>query len=234
MGLDIYFKKRKKFTDSKAYDSIVYFQEKWNGAFYDLSDDIYDLIGSTLVISVKREIVKDTLTPIFTKIKKEVDDILSNTSDINLIKSVYLEIPNSNQLIDKNGVYIGDENTFTINNDEKEVAYFRKVNFLLPFFNYQQNGSDVIIEKCLVENLVNLCNDVLKLYHKHKAGEFDKLFELRTFVSEHLPTTSGFFFGSTEYDENYFENVESVRDKFSNILDTFDWENEIFFMRCSW
>ena len=44
MGLDIYFKKRKKFADSKAYDSIVYFQEKWNSAFYDLSDDVYDLI----------------------------------------------------------------------------------------------------------------------------------------------------------------------------------------------
>jgi sugar-specific transcriptional regulator TrmB len=234
MGLDIYFKKRKKFTDSKAYDSIVYFQEKWNSAFYDLSDDIYNLIQNTFVISVKREIVKDALTPIFTKIKKEVDDILSNTSDTNLIKAVDVKIPNSNQLIDENGYYIGDENTFTINNEEKEIAYFRKVNFLLPFFNYQQNCSDVIIEKCLVENLVNLCNDVLKLYHKHKSGEIDK-FELRKFVSEYLPTTSGFFFGSTEYDElNYFKNVETVRDKFSNILDTFDWENETFFMRCSW
>lgn len=234
MGLDIYFKKRKKFEDIKAYDSIVYFQEKWNSAFYDLSDDMYDLIESTLVISVKRELVKDALTPIFTKIKKEVDDILSNTSDTNLINSVDVKIPNSKQLIDENGFYIGDENTFIINNDEKEIAYFRKVNFLLPFFNYQQNCSDVIIEKCLVENLVNLCNDVLKLYHKHKAGEFDG-FELRKFVSEHLPTTSGFFFGSTEYDElNYFKNVESVRDKFSNILDTFDWENETIFMRCSW
>lgn len=232
MGLDIYFKKRKKFTDRKAYDSIVYFQEKWNSAFYDI--DIYDLIENTFVLSVKREIAKDALTPIFTKIKKEVDDILSNTSDTNLIKAVDVKIPNSNQLIDENGYYIGDENTFTINNDEKEIAYFRKVNFLLPFFNYQQNCSDVIIEKCLVEDLVNLCNDVLKLYHKHKSGEIDK-FELRKFVSEYLPTTSGFFFGSTEYDElNYFKNVETVRDKFSNILDTFDWENETFFMRCSW
>ena len=42
MGLDIYFKKRKKFEDSKAYDSIAYFQEKWNSAFYDLSYDVYD------------------------------------------------------------------------------------------------------------------------------------------------------------------------------------------------
>lgn len=233
MGLDIYFKKRKKFADSKAYDSIVYFQEKWNSAFYDLSDDLYDLIQSTYVISTKREIVKDALTPIFTKIKEDVNDVLSTTSDTNLIKAVDVKIPNSKQLIDENGYYIGDENTFTINNDEKEIAYFRKVNFLLPFFNYQQNWSDVIIEKCLVENLVNLCNDILKLYHKHKVGEFDK-FELIKFVSEHLPTTSGFFFGSTEYDEYYFKNVESVRDKFSNILDTFDWENEIFFMRCSW
>ena len=85
----------------------------------------------------------------------------------------------------------------------------------------------------MVEDLVNLCNAILKLYHKHKVGELDE-FELRKFSSEHLPTTSGFFFGSTEYDEYYFKNVESVRDKFSNILDTFDWENETFFMRCSW
>ena len=234
MGLDIYFKKRKKFADSKAYDTIVYFQEKWHSAFFNLSDDIYDLIENTLVISVRRELVKDALTPIFTKIKQEVDDVLSITSDTNLIKAVDVKIPNSKQLIDENGFYIGYKGTFTINNDEKEVAYFRKVNFLLPFFNYQQNSSDIIIEKCLVENLVNLCNDVLKLYHKHKVGELDK-FELIKFVSEKLPTTSGFFFGPTEYNElNYFKNVESVRDKFSNILDTFDWENEIFFMRCYW
>lgn len=234
MGLDIYFKKRKKFADSKAYDSIAYFQEKWNSAFYDLSYDVYDLIENTLVISEKRELVKDALTPIFTKIKQEVDDVLSITSDTNLIKAVDVKIPNSKQLIDENGYYIGDENTFTINNDEKEIAYFRKVNFLLPFFRYQQNSSDVTIKKYMVEDLVYLCNAVLKRYHKHKAGEFDK-FELRKFVSEHLPTTSGFFFGSTEYDElNYFKNVESVRDKFSNILDTFDWENETIFMRCSW
>ena len=108
---------------------------------------------------------------------------MSITSDTNLIKAVDVKIPNSKQLIDENGYYIGDENTFTINDDEKEIAYFRKVNFLLPFFRYQQNSSDVTIEKYMVEDLVYLCNAVLKRYHKHKAGEFDK-FELRKFVSE--------------------------------------------------
>jgi len=37
-------------------------------------------------------------------------------------------------------------------------------------------------------------------------------------ASEHLPTTSGFFFGSTEYDEWYFQDLQSTVEIIDNAL----------------
>ena len=73
-----------------------------------------------------------------------------------------------------------------VNNPRVEIAYFCKVNFLIPFFDYGDNCSSIEIRKCQVEELVDNCNKVLD---NHDLAE------------ELLPTVCGFFFGSTDYDE---------------------------------
>jgi hypothetical protein len=81
------------------------------------------------------------------------------------------------------------------------LGYFRKVNFLVKFF--ESKGFDVdhqiplSFDKEIAEELLDICNQVLKDHSKAK---------------ELLPTMSGFFFGSTDYNEYYFKNVEFVRD----------------------
>lgn len=45
-----------------------------------------------------------------------------------------------------------------------------------------------------------------------------KVLKDKGLAEELLPTCAGFFFGSTTYDEDYFEDVKEVRDYVKNIL----------------
>ena len=82
-----------------------------------------------------------------------------------------------------------------------ELGYFRKVNFLVKFFESigldVKNQESLEITKEDVKELLQYCEDVLKDH---------------SLAKELLPTMEGFFFGNTEYDEDYFYNVEEVRD----------------------
>ena len=104
-------------------------------------------------------------------------------------------------------------------NPWKEVAYFRKVNFLIPFFGYEENCSNIEIDKYQVEDLIEACKEVLASHDK---------------ASFLLPTQAGFFFGSTDYDDWYFDDVESVKTTFESILEDFDQEEDILTMHCWW
>ena len=118
-------------------------------------------------------------------------------------------------------IYFHKKNTESVNNNEfNEVCYFRKVNFLLPFFNYGENTSDKEISKCEVEELIDACKKVLMKRDKN-------------FSAETLPTTSGFFFGSVIYDEYYYEDVASVLDKMNTLLKEWD-DTYKYYMHCWW
>lgn len=80
-------------------------------------------------------------------------------------------------------------------------AYFRKVNFIYAFFQ------DILVnECCLVRSsaiieLMDYCQDVLE-HHKTDADGGV------AYAEANLPTQAGFFFGSTDYDEWYFNDVK--------------------------
>lgn len=104
-------------------------------------------------------------------------------------------------------------------NPWNEVAYFRKVNFLIPFFGYEENCSNIEIDKYQVEDLIEACKEVLANHDK---------------ASSLLPTQAGFFFGSTDYDDWYFDDVQNVKEKFEEILADFDMDEDILLMHCWW
>ena len=92
----------------------------------------------------------------------------------------------------------------------KSEKYFRKVNFLIPFveskIGHELEDCEVVkLTKDNLESLVELCKEVLA--HHDKAEEL-------------LPTRDGFFFGGTEYDEWYFNDVQEVHDEVSDLLST--------------
>ena len=81
---------------------------------------------------------------------------------------------------------------------EPEVCYFRKVNLLFAYFENQglmidQHFAFMDKETCL--DIIDRCKRVLADHSL--AGEL-------------LPTQAGFFFGSTDYDEWYYHDVENV------------------------
>lgn len=95
--------------------------------------------------------------------------------------------------------------------DSIEINYFRKVNFLAYFFN-PRNCMPFEARKELLEDLKDRCNKVLQAKDAKVSQEL-------------LRTQEGFFFGSTEYDEDYYYEVQKVFDFLNELLPNFDFEN---------
>lgn len=78
-----------------------------------------------------------------------------------------------------------------------ENAYFRKVNFIYEYFRNLLEDECCKVSKNDIKALIDTCEDVLK----HKGDE--------DYAKLYLPTTSGFFFGSTDYDDWYWIAVKN-------------------------
>ena len=101
----------------------------------------------------------------------------------------------------------------------EDAGYWRKANAIHKWFvDKVQDGIDdckeydVSIEQ--LEELLDLCKEV------------DDNPEL---ANELLPTVDGFFFGSTEYDEYYFEDIKRTIDMLEEILNEEKDYNELDF-----
>lgn len=102
------------------------------------------------------------------------------------------------------------------------IGYFRKVNFLVKFFEERgfdvENQTPLEISKEQAEELLERCEEVLK--DNSKGPEL-------------LPTMSGFFFGNTDYNSYYYKDVKSVRDYIKETLlpefDTLKDDESIYF-----
>lgn len=93
--------------------------------------------------------------------------------------------------------------------DTEELAYFRKNNWLRKFIvdntDYEDDYDCVYLRvtRDLLKTLLNDINNVLD--NNSKAEEL-------------LPTQSGFFFGSTEYDRWYFNDLGNSKEKIQRII----------------
>ena len=104
----------------------------------------------------------------------------------------------------------------------EEVAYWRKANSIHKWFvdNCQDGVDDcrnAYVDREKLEELLELCKQV--------KADPDKAEEL-------LPTQSGFFFGSTGYDEWYFEDINNTIEMLEGILS--DETGDEFEYHSSW
>jgi hypothetical protein len=95
-----------------------------------------------------------------------------------------------------------------------EVGYFRKINFLVKYFETLGfNGGNLEpfnIKKEYIITLKDKCKYILK------ANElFD---DIKEEAEKVLPNTSGFCFGSTDYDEYYLKDIQEVYDYCNDTL----------------
>lgn len=90
---------------------------------------------------------------------------------------------------------------------DTELVYWRKANAIHKFFtdidDQYESCESIEVTKDILGDLLDRCTMVL---------------EDRSRADELLPTTSGFFFGSTEYDEWYFNKLEDTIKDITPIL----------------
>ena len=136
-----------------------------------------------------------------------------------------------------------------------EVAYWRKANQIHNWFvENVQNGIDDCgyyeVSRQELQELLGDCRDVLK-YAECELQEMDGGLERidgewkqtkimgrkiinKDIVSDILPTSSGFFFGSTEYDEWYLRDIENTIEQLNEVLNDTDFEKDAIFYTSSW
>lgn len=105
----------------------------------------------------------------------------------------------------------------------EEVAYWRKANHIHRWFvDNVQHGTDdcqeAYVDLDQLKALLAVCKEVLTDHSK---------------AAEVLPTQGGFFFGSTDYDDFYFRDIEYTVDVLQSVLAEPDGYGD-FYYRSSW
>ena len=107
----------------------------------------------------------------------------------------------------------------------EEVAYWRKANQIHNWF--VENIHNGIDDPCFTQevtnetlnDLYNLCLNVLTR-KDHPAGI--------------LPARPGCFFGSTEYDDFYYNEIDQTQSILASLLKNFNFETHYLLYQCSW
>lgn len=107
-------------------------------------------------------------------------------------------------------------------NVELTVAFWRKANQIHNWFVKNcQDGIDecqkTYVERKKLKELRDLCQHVISTRDTSK-----------------LETTSGFFFGSTNYDDHYFEDLADTAKMLDSILNNSKFDNWSFYYQSSW
>ena len=107
---------------------------------------------------------------------------------------------------------------------KEELGYWRKSNQIHSWFveNCQDGIDECQSSEVSREDLEELLELCYKVVHKKANPE------------EILPTTGGFFFGSTAIDAFYMEDIKSTISILERAIAKTDWEKEIVFYRASW
>jgi len=107
----------------------------------------------------------------------------------------------------------------------EQVAYWRKANAIHNWFvKHVQGGEDDcdVHREITAEDLLSLCNLCMIVKKEPKMAK------------TLLPTRSGFFFGDTEYDDWYMEDIDNTIEQIEKILEETDFSTEALYYVSSW
>lgn len=133
--------------------------------------------------------------------------------------------------LDKPNIHLVKPKIYTYENIDysyftifSEIGYWRKSNAIHDWFvkNVQDNIDDCgyyIVQKIKLEQLFSLCN---------------KIVDNILLGPDLLPTKSGFFFGGTEYDYYYIQDIKDTYHLLYKILNETDFEKNIILYHASW
>lgn len=130
--------------------------------------------------------------------------------DMHIVAKRYIHLTNDNDLANRIGKIIGSFSDQHLGNRiiglVFEIGYWRKANAIHRYFvNEFANGVDecqpIEVSRQGLDKLRDLCRAILVATNDGKNPEKG---------SDVLPTQEGFFFGSTEYDEGYIDDVKDT------------------------
>lgn len=109
----------------------------------------------------------------------------------------------------------------------EEIGYFRKVNFILNYFNISEdmNCRKVYITKEQLEQFIGDLDS--ELYRKCKYGYNEP-------ANEKLRTKHVFFGGSLDYDECYWNDIRYARDWANEAINDVDWDKDNVYIIAWW
>lgn len=116
--------------------------------------------------------------------------------------------------------------------EEFYEVYWRKANQVFRYLEKNigtiENCKEHVVPVDVVKNLLNTCIDV---FDKATDGTYVTNSE---YASQKLPTRSGYFFGSTEYNEYYVMEIKWTIEELTNALEVFDPERHEFVFWAWW
>lgn len=149
-----------------------------------------------------------------------------------------------------------NDHKYPHNQIHENVAYWRKANHIHKWFvdNIQDGEDDCGYHREVTERdlrrLLDICKVILdnvvlkegkvKNGYRFQNGKEIPIFEDGKVVlnpdlcSALLPTDDGFFFGSTDYDHWYVEDIKYTYETLAKVLEETDFETEMLFYRSSW
>lgn len=153
-------------------------------------------------------------------------------------------------------IYQNDPDHSMFKSVGEEIGYWRKANQIHDWFvKHCQDGVDdcgyhnEVTKEQLIE-LRDLCQDVIdnsklvsgsvKNGDEYINGncfpifEDGKVIEDPSFAMEHLPSCSGFFFGSEEYDEYYIDDLKKTIQICNEAITTTDFDTQMIYYVSSW
>jgi hypothetical protein len=97
----------------------------------------------------------------------------------------------------------------------EHVGYWRKANHIHKWFvDNCQDGEDdcreAYVSKEQLQELLDTCKKVLKAKTAKKGKKVAVKGEVEETAEDLLPPQSGFFFGGTEIDENYYNDIKDT------------------------
>lgn len=152
---------------------------------------------------------------------------IENSMDRDKYSPVFAEL---NEVVKQRGKYSKWCSIF------EDIGYWRKANAIHRFF-VKETQDDIdecqtsIVPKEVLEDLLDRCKRVLKL---KKIYLNDGIIKDGVGAEEILPTTSGFFFGGTEFDEWYFQDVADTKRIITKVLKDTDFDKQVICYRASW
>lgn len=119
--------------------------------------------------------------------------------------------------------WVTNPDSFAFAQVSLQVGYWRKANAIHNWFvqelaDGEDNCNPIYVPRSSLVDLNNICKEILK--NHDKAGEL-------------LPTGAGFFFGSTNYDEWYFHQLETTVPILTKLIETVP-EGWSFEYQASW